>query len=308
MKKMSRGLLLLVTLAPLLAVADVNVGDLPEDTIWYLHADLEAMRDGEAGSKLYAWFEDEVVDDVREEVGIDIGKEIESLTAFADLQDGTVIIANGPMAKDTQDKLLALAAQQGPVDPREYKGKTYYFFGDEDDPGESGGKFLEDLEDSVFVSFAVQGKALVTGTEAQMQALLDNKGKVSGPGSHDGALLVLTANKALVQAGMQTDALADEDDDDWDSNILRNTREVALLVADKSGQLAIEAQLQSTDPKMAQALGAIVNGLIGLQAFNSELEPGLQNLIRHTRVEVLENVLSISTLIDPNLVVTILDE
>ena len=72
--------------------------------------------------------------------------------------------------------------------------------------------------------------------------------------------------------------------------------------------IAIEAQLVSSDPKMASAIGGIVNGLISLQAFNSELEPELQDLIRNTRVEVNENTLSISTVIDPDIVVTVLDD
>ena len=312
---MSKTRLCLVILAaffPLGASADVKVGDLPANTVGYLHADLNALRDGEAGSSVYAWFEDEVVEEIREEVGIDISTEIDSVTAFANNDEGTILVIDGPMTKGTQDKFLALAATEGPVDPREYKGLTYYFFGDEDDIDDNGDEFFEDLEDAVFLSFAIDGKALVSGTEAQMRDLLDNKGEVSGSGSHEGALLVLSANKTLVQAGLQTDGLIGGDDygsdGDWESNIVRNTKEAALLMADESGQLAIEAQLVSHDPKMAQAIGGIVNGLIGLQAFNSDLGPEFQDLIRNTKIEVMENVLSISTVIDPALMVTILDD
>ena len=309
MSKTRLSLAILALAAPLAATADVEVGDLPEDTVWYLHADLQAIRTGEAGSAIYAWFEDEVVEDVREDVGIDISEEIHSVTAFADSEDGTIIIIDGPMTKPTQDKFLALAASKGPVDPREYEDRTYYFFGDEDDIDDNGDEPFEDLEDAVFLSFAVDGKAIVTGTEAQMRALLDNNGDISGTGSHDGALLVLSANKSLVQAGMQPEGMADhyDSDDDWESNIVKNTKEAALLMADESGQLAIEAQLVSHDPKMAEAIGGIVNGLIALQAFNSDLGPEYQNLIRNTKIKVLENVLSISTVVDPELMATILD-
>jgi hypothetical protein len=308
MKKLHLGLLSLMALFPLATNADISAGDLPTNTVWYLHADLDAMRNSEGGSKVYQWFEGEVVVEVKEEVGIDINKEVNSITAFANSDDGTVIIVNGPMTRETQEKLLALAAQQGPVDPREYKGQDYYFFGDEDDIDDNGDDPFEDLEDAVFVSFAVKGKALVSGTEAQMRSLLDNKGEIKGSGSHNGALLVLSANKTFVQAGLQTDGLSGGDGDDWESNIVRNTKEAALLMADESGQIAIEAQLVSTDPKMAEAIGGIVNGLIALQAFNSELGPELQSLIRNTRVKVAENILSINMVIDPNLIVSVLDE
>jgi hypothetical protein len=305
------GLLALFALIPLAAAADVQVGDLPEDTVWYFHADLESMRTGDAGSKVYAWFEDEVAEDIREDVGIDITAEVDSITAFGDIADGSIVIVNGPMTKETTDKILALAALEGPVDPREYQDQTYYFFGDEDDIDDNGDELLEDLEDALFVSFAISGKALITGTEAQMQGLLDSDGEVSGAGSHDGALLVLSANQTLVQAGFNTEGMVDsddDDDDDWESNIMRNTQEAAMLMADDEGRIAIEAQLVSTDPKMAEAIGGIVNGLIGLQAFNSDLGEEFQSLIRATRIEVNENVLRISTVLDPELVVTILDD
>lgn len=309
MRKTAYGLCALLALQALPVSAQVAAGDLPDDTIWYLHADLEAMRTGDAGGAVYAWFEEEVAGGIREDVGIDVSTEVDSITAFADGDNGTIVIVEGPLTKDTQDKLLALAAMQGPVDPRDHDGETFYFFGDEDEIDDNGGQPFEDFQDAVFVSFAVPGKALLTGTEEQMRGLLDNGGKVAGSGNHGGALLVLSATKALVQAGMQPQGLlADDGGDDWESNIVRNTKEAALLLADDSGNLAVEAQLVSHDPKMAEAIGGIVNGLIGLQAFNSELGPEIQNLIRNTKIDVLENVLSISTVIDPNVLVSILDD
>ncbi len=193
MNKLQLGLLALIAFIPLPGNAQVQTGDLPDNTVWYMHADLEAMRTGEAGSAVYAWFEDEVVEEVREETGIDLSDEVDSLTAFSNTVDGTVIIVNGPMTKATQDKFLALAAQEGPVDPREHDGDTYYFFGDEDDienfEDHIDGPF-EDFEDAVFVSFAVKGKALGTSTEGPMQDLLDNNGEVSGTGRQAGRVRV----------------------------------------------------------------------------------------------------------------------
>ena len=99
-----------------------------------------------------------------------------------------------------------------------------------------------------------------------------------------------------------------DDDDDWESKIVNNTEQGALLLADESGQLALQAQLVSTDPKMAEAIGGIVNGLIALQAFNSELEPEMLSLIQNTKVTVDANNLSINMVIDPNLLVSVLDD
>ena len=293
---------------PLHTSGAVTAGDLPGDTIWYMHADLEAMRTTESGSKIYAWFEDEVVEDISEETGIDLTAEVNSLTAFSDATNGTVVVIDGAITRESQERLLAIATMQagGDIDLLEYKGMTYYHIGDEEDEGDWGNEPFEDLEDSAWFSFALDNKAILTSTERQLQALLDSGGGIAGTGSHDGALFVLSADHGFVQAGMQADHMASEDDDDWESNILRNTKQAAVLIADKDGMIAIEAQLVSAGPRMAQAIGGIINGLISLQAFNSDLDPEIQELIRNTRVEVVDNTLSINTVIDPDTVLTVL--
>ena len=295
---------------PLHTSGAVTAGDLPGDTIWYMHADLEAMRTTESGSKIYGWFEDEVVEGINEETGIDLSAEVNSITAYADATNGTVVVVDGPLTMESQERLLAIATLEadGDIDLLEYKGMTYYHIGDEEDEGDWGNEPFDDLEDSAWFSFAIDNKAILTSTEKQLQALLDRGGEIAGAGGHDGALFVLSADKSFVQAGMHADNMANEDDDDWESNILRNTKQAAVLIADKDGMIAIEAQLVSTDPKMAAAIGAIANGLIGLQAFNSDLDPEIQELIRNTRIEVMDNTLSINTVIDPDIVVTVLND
>ena len=303
-------LFLLLLGLPLHASAAVSTGDLPGDTIWYLHIDLDAMRNTESGSKIYGWFEDEIVEEVSEEIGIDLNTEVNSMTAYSASANGTVVVFDGPLTQGSKERLLAVATlhADGQVELLDYKGLPYYHIGDEEDEGRVNDEPFEDLEDSAWFSFAIDDKAILASTEKQLQALLDRGGEIAGADSHDGALFVLSAENSLMQAGMQADEMANEDDDDWESNILRNTREAALLIADKAGMIAIEARLVSTDPRMAAAIGGIVNGLISLQAFNSDLDPEFQDLIRNTRVEVNESTLSINTVIDPEMLVTILDD
>lgn len=292
---------------PLHSSGAVTAGDLPGDTIWYMHADLEAMRTTESGSKIYDWLKEKVIEDISEETGINLSTEVNSMTAYSDATNGTVIVIDGAITRESQERLLAIATLEadGDIDLLEYKGMTYYHIGDEEDEDDWGNEPFDDLEDSAWFSFALANKAILASTEKQLQALLDNGGRIAGAGSHDGALFVLSADKSFVQAGMQADGMASEDDD-WESNILRNTKQAAVLIADKDGMIAIEAQLVSTDPKMAAAIGGIINGLISLQAFNSDLGPEIQELIRNTRVEVVDNTLSISTVIDPDTVLTVL--
>ena len=309
MRKLRLGLLALTASIPLAGNADIVAGDMPPDTVWYLHVNFEELRSGETGKGLNDWLKWEVYDEIDDELGINLNEEVNQFTAFSGSEYGTVIVIDGPLSKVSQDKLLAIISTEERVEPKEYEGKTYYHVGDEEDHDNEEHDPFEYFDDTAYFSFSLDNRAIVTATEAHMHELLDNGGEISGSGSHDGALLVLSAKKSLIQAGLQTDGLIEDDNDDgWESNIVRNTEQAALLMADDSGQFAIEAQLVSTDPKMAAAIGGIVNGLISLQAFNSELGPELQSLIGNTKVEVLGNVLSISTVIDPELIAQVLND
>ena len=310
--------LLLIFSFPLTTQAGVSSADLPGNLVWYMHADLEQMRATESGSPLYDWFDDEVIVEINNEIGIDLSTEVDSVTAFSDRTDGTVIIIEGPLTKKSQDKLLALAMLESTVNRLESGGKEYYHIiddgdGDSDDDDEdrerhSGNDPLDDFDGSAYFSFSVANKAIITSNENHMQELLESGGKVSGSQSHEGSMFVLTADRSFVQAGLRPDGMADGDDGDWESNIIRNTEQAALLISDSGGQIAVEAQIVSTDPAMAASIGSIVNGLISLQAFNSELGPELKSLIQNTRVKVKDNVLSVSTVIDPELIVSVLDD
>jgi hypothetical protein len=305
-------LFLLYFSVPLMANSAVTNADLPNGTLWYLHADLKQMRSAKPGQVVYQWLDGEVFVEVYDEVGIDINKEVDSITAYSHSDSGTVILIEGNMRPGTQEKLLESARKESNVTESKHKGKTYFFINDrhdvsidyEDDHEHRRRRRdpLVDLKDGAYVSFAIDNKFLVTGSEAQMQDLLDNNGKLAGGGDHKGALFVLTADKAFVQAGLNTGEL--DDDGGWDSNILRNTEQAALTIAGIGDMISIEAQLVSTDPAMAQSLGGIANGL---KAFNSDLDPEIKSLLANTKIEVNDNVLSISTVIMPDIIVRTLE-
>ena len=135
---------------------------------------------------------------------------------------------------------------------------------------------------------------------------MDNGGRIVGGGAHKDAIFVLSADKQFAQAGMRTSAFAD-DDDDWDSNILRNAQQAAVLVADKAGQIAIEVQLVTTEAEMAESLASIVRGLISLQVFNDDMDPEVSSFLQNTSVDVDDTKLTISVALDPEVVVAAID-
>lgn len=247
------GLLALIVLVPLFAAADVKVDDLPENTVWYLHVDFEKLRGTESGKILNRWIQWEVYDEINKELGIDLNKEVNQFTAFSNASNGTILLIDGPVSAASIDKIMAMIRDEEPVQTRRHGDQEYFHVGDKERTGRAANDPFDDLDDSAYFSFAIDGRILVTGSESSMQSMLDNGGRVPGARSHDGALLVLSADQSIVQAGIHPEGLVDDDDDDdWESNIVKNTKQAALLVADESGRLAIEAKLESTDPGIAQ--------------------------------------------------------
>ena len=92
---------LIISLPATAFAAEITVDGLPDDTVWYMHADLEAMRSSDSGSPIYEWFEGEVVVEINEELGIDLNAELDSVTAFADSSNGAIIVVQGPISKET---------------------------------------------------------------------------------------------------------------------------------------------------------------------------------------------------------------
>lgn len=298
--------ILLILLIALPATASADLDNLPGDTVWYLHADLAGMRNTESGRQLYDWVNGEVFVELNDEIGIDVSKEVDRITAFSADDAGVVVVVEGPVTKTTQDKLLALVTLKSAFDTRKFGDQVYYFAGDEDAQPDHNDP-MGDLDEAAYFSFSVDNRMLITSSEEQMQELLQRNGRITGSGTHAGALFVLTADRSFMQAGMRAERFVD-DDDDWNSNILRNTEQVSLLVADSNGMLAVEALLKSRDAAMAQSIGNVINGLIGLQAFNGDLDQDLRGLIANTQVSVRDAELTLRTVFDPAMVVRMLDD
>jgi hypothetical protein len=293
--------------APVAALSALGPGDLPDTSKWYFHADFKEMRATEAGRHLYAWLQDEVFEDVREDAGVDLDKEADYLTAFATEDDGLVVIIEGDISQDTEDKVMAMGAANGSLDKFGSGNKTFFHIKDDDIDIDDGNIEIDmdSFDDGAFFSFAIENKLLVTSTQERMEALLADKGKVTGVRGEKGQLFVLSAERNLMQAGARTDDF--DDDGDWDSNILRNTEQAALLIADQAGKIAIEAQLVTTEAEMAEALASIVRGLISLQVFNDEMDPEIANFLQNTDVDVDGNKLTISVALDPEVVVAAIE-
>lgn len=315
--KVFKILIVLLALAvPVVAQADT--AGIPGSATWYFHADFDAMRGGKASRSVYDWLNAEVFEEIRGETGIDFHKEARQITAFADAGDGPVIVIDGDVSQETRDKIIALvaAASEGDLQTLKSSGKAYYFFDgeqaksaidDEDSEHDHDHDFdMGSLDEKAYISVALENKVLVTNSEEQMKTLLASNGKIDAAKKDAGALFVLRAERNLIQAGVNATAL--QSGGDWDSNILRNTKQVAVLLADLGEKLGLEAQLMTTEADMANSIASIVRGLISLQAFNDDMDPEVSAVLQTAKVDVADNVLKLSLALDPETVVSALED
>jgi hypothetical protein len=299
--------------APSLATAGLSA--IPGGTTWYLHVDFERMRSESAGKGVHGWMVDEVFDDVKEDAGVDLENELDSLTGFSVEGQGPVFLFEGNVSQTSKDRLMAIIAAEGDLDPQKSSGKVYYRFTDGGSDGLSVGSGnievqFDELENESWISMALNKKVLVTANEEQMKAMLKSGGKISGSRGHSSTLVVLTAEKALVQAGVNSVVLGEESDGDsgWESNILSNTEQVAFLVAATADMLAIEAKLITSEPDMATSLASVARGLISLMSFSDDMDADMVALIQGTKIETEGRDLIVSLAIDPELLVSTLSD
>ncbi len=306
--RISKHLILVLLLAlPGLALSELAASGLPATSTWYFHADFDEMRSSDAGKPIYEWLQREVFADVRDDAGIDLDKEADRITAFSAAESGAVVTIEGDISQETQDKLLAMAAGADDFDTLKHKGKTFYYA--KGDNHENNNKIeVDSFENGVYFTFALKNRILATSSREQMERLLDSKGKLPKRSADRGTLIVLTAEKSLIQAGIQADQVEDRGDGGWKSNILKNTEQLAVMIADVAGKIAIETQLIATQPEMAESLASIVRGLISLAMFSEDMDPEVAEFLRGTTVDVEGTSLNIRLALDPESVVVALDD
>lgn len=299
----------LLVLLPVIAFAGLNEDDLPSNSTWYFHADFTEMRSTTGGQGLWRWLDDEVFEEIRDDAGVDLSKEADYITAYATPDEGAVFVLEGNLSQETKDKAMVAAASAERFDTLKHKGKTYYYVEGDGDM-RSDNVEIDGVDNQGYFTFAVNNKLIAATSREQMHALLENGGRIAGARGHDGALFVLTAERSLIQAGMDTDDLTGTDDGDggFKSNILRNTKQAALMIADVAGMIAIEAQLITEEPEMAESLASIVRGLLALVAFSDDVEPEIAEFLRGTKVNVDDTALKVSVSLAPEVVISALEE
>ena len=206
-----------------------------------------------------------------------VDEELDSLVAYSTGSDHGVIVAEGKFSQETRDRVMAFIASGGDINPLKASGQTYFRFG--------GDESIDDdvTYDAGNIEFQIDSLAeqLVGFDQYQEQDHRDldrartcrncwrTRADLKVRGKHKNALLVLSANRALVQAGMKSEVIGE---DAWDSNVLRNTKQAALLIAAAGDKLSLQAKLTTIEAEMAESMASVVRGLVSLASFDDDMD------------------------------------
>ena len=284
--------------------AVLNSSSLPDGSNWYVHVNLELIRNTDAGQQLMMGTVDEALEDIEEELGIDFGEFVQAVTLFGGsipnsndrLNNGAVVL-HGTISEADQQKLLARLELEDAEVSTAYEGSLAWYtvaehsgtitITDEYDNTET--KSWGDDEELYFSFGATQ--TLVTHNQELMQTFVNSNGYLGGFKNDDAdTLVVLHADRALMQGGANTSI---DIDDHWDSSILKNLNSVALVVAEQSGGIQLSAELTAASEDAAMAVRNIVEGMVALKA----LEGGddvIGNLLRQVKFENDGSILRIN--------------
>jgi len=288
-------LLMTGVLCVIAQAASLSRTDIPNGSNWYVHVNLDLIQNSEVGRRFLLEKADEVLNEIHNELNVDIREEIQGITLFGGKlprhgnpeNDGAVIL-HGAISAETQGALLSALERKGAeFVTNDSAGLAYYMIKDgdgtmtyTDEDGEVKDVTWGHREDLYFSFGATQ--TMVTQNLEMMQSFLDAGGYLGGFEAADPeALLVLQADRALVQGGANTSA---EIGEDWDSSVLKNVDAVALVVAEDFGGLQINAQLTASSPEVAMSVRNIVEGLVALKALD-ESESMLGEILRQIRFE-----------------------
>jgi len=298
--------------------SSLNREDIPAGSNWYVHINLDLIQNSEVGRSLMLETADEVLNEIREELDVDVRQEILGITVFGSqlpnhgnrTSDGAVIL-HGGLSAATQDALMAAIERKGvEVGTMNSAGLTYYQVSDNDEKiayTDENGQ-VRDIEwgdqEELYFSFG-PAQTLITQNLELMHTFLQAGANLGGfEVNATDALLVLQADRALLQGGANT---SNEMGGDWDSSVLKNVDAVALVIAEDMGGLQIDAHLMANSADVAMSVRNIAEGLVALKALD-ESEGVFGEILRQVRFENDGSTLKVNVTVAADQVEALRDE
>ncbi len=281
--------------------ADMARDDLPQDVQWYAHADFKEMEGSVTGKYILDFLDKEVFSEVRDETGIDLRKDLEAALVFGgrSKRDGAVVLY-GKISDRNRTKINALMELYGEYEREVRKGTEVFSL---DKRSKSGDDDSDDMfadSRTTYLAFGKRNQTMITQNRGQLDAFVEAGGRVrqGRQAPQAGSLLVLQADRSLVKAGMNAGAGIAEGEN-WNSNILRHMERIALVLADQAGNAAIDVELVTNKPELAESIKNILQGLISIKALDQDEDPEVLALLRSIRLELAGACIRARMVMDP---------
>lgn len=264
--------------AAMLAACAVSAQAQPvsaEDSAFYLAINIDAIRDGQASAALYAFIDDEILDDLRDELGSDAVDAIDGISIFGTGDGQTpVILLHGDIPQSARDRFVdELFKEKKDVELLTQHGRNYFAFGDVQldwDGVESEGD-----HDALLLAFGDRGQTMITPHAEAMGEFLREGHVPDAVMARD--LMVLKADRALAQGGLNNRHSAFSGNGGaWESELFKKVDRIGMVVADDVDVLRISIEAHTASPELARALENIVKGIVSLKALSSDAADALE--------------------------------
>jgi hypothetical protein len=235
------------------------------DSAFYLQINIDNMRKGDASAQLYQWLEREALTDLREELGNDMIDQLEGISVFGNgEQQQPAIVLHVATSQSMRDNIIdKLFADDKDLELLSKHDRNYYAFGDVDI--KLDGLTINELDsDTLFLAFGDNKQTLITPSEDVLDEFLQQGSFLMQAMPQD--LIVISANRALVQGGMNPKHQVFGEDGPWESSLFRSVEKFALVVADAEESINISLEAHSADDNAASALANIAQGILSLKA------------------------------------------
>jgi hypothetical protein len=260
------------------------------DSAFYLHINIDRMRNGGASAQLYQWLEREALDDLREEFGTEMIDQLAGISVFGSgAEQQPAIVLHGTTSQLMRDTIIdKLFDQDDAVELLSKHGRNYYAFNDIDINLDS--LHINDIDsDTLFLAFGENDQTLITAAEDMLDSFLQRGSFQMDALPQD--LLVIQANRALVQGGMNPKHTVFGDHGAWESSLFRNVEKFALVVADADDAINISVEAHSANSGAATALANIAQGILSLKALaQSEADDEDLNWLNQLKISNTDNI------------------
>ncbi|MEO0366547.1 MAG: hypothetical protein AAF265_13785 [Pseudomonadota bacterium] len=294
MKVTTLCLSLLIASTSLPAAAEVSNRDIPPDALWYINIDMESLRTSKPGQVILDWVDDEVVDDMEKEFDFDAGEDLDRLFFHGNAEGSFSARILGTLSDATRAHMLSEMLKNTDATLKNDGWGEYYVIDDAGDEIEFDNGDMSLDTDTIYVSLATGDGLFIASSAERLEA------EIRGIRGGNANVLVLDGRRPFLQIGVNADELDESQQFDFDSDLLRQTSQVALMIGSVGDSLDFHTRITATDPEVTDSMANIVRGLISLRMLSNEMPEAVGSIIDKLNVDSDSGGMSIRLQVTPD--------